>query len=102
MTKPTPEDFFNALVDQQTEAGRHVNKDAIIKMMAKHATWMVKNAPRDVDTPSWKEFAKTKVLDVDQDIEMDEPGYDHPVRRILTSPVDPPLSPKRKRVRPPT
>lgn len=101
MTKPTPEDFFNALVDHQTKAGTRVNKDAIIKTMGKYAMWMVKNAQRYVDVASWKEFAHTKILDIDDDIEVEGPGYGRPVRRILSSSASPPLSPKRKRVRPP-
>ena len=100
MTKPTPEDFFNALVDQQTKAGTRVNKDTIIKTMAKHAMWMAKNAQRSVDVASWKEFANTEILDIDEDVDMDAPGYGRPVRRILSSSVSPPLAQKRRRVRP--
>ena len=99
--KPTPEQFFHAFMDHHAKIGVHVSKDSVVKLMLNHATWLVEEAKRFVDVQSWKEFALTKVLDVDEDrdVEMDETDYEHLARSIpMHSPI--PLSPKRKRVRP--
>jgi hypothetical protein len=100
--KSTPEDFFNAFMDHHAEAGTRVSKDAVVELMLKHATWLAVAAKQYVDVQSWKEFAKTKVLDVDEelDVEMDEPEHERLVRLIPGSPATLTLSPKRKRVRP--
>lgn len=88
-------------MDHHAKIGVHVSKDSVVKLMLNHATWLVEEAKRFVDVQSWKEFALTKVLDVDEDrdVEMDETDYEHLARSIpMHSPI--PLSPKRKRVRP--
>ena len=99
--RPTPEQFFNAFVDHHTKTGVRVDKDAIVKLMLKNAMWLAEHAKRYVDVQSWKEFAMTKVLDVDEewDAEMDEHEYRHLARTIPIVPII--LSPRRKRVSPP-
>lgn len=57
-----------------------------VKLILKHAIWLAEDAKQYVDAQAWKEFAKTKVLDVDEDVEMDEPEYDSLVRPTLGSP----------------
>ena len=89
-------------MEHHTETGLRVNKDVIVKLMLKHAMWLAEEAKRYVDVKSWKEFARTKILDVDEDTEMDEPEYEHLVPCIPSSPGTLVLSPKRKRVRPHT
>jgi len=66
---------------------------------------LVEEAKRHVDIPSWKTFAKTKILcvdedlDEDSDVEMDEPEPEPAclVPPISGSPATLVLSPKRKR-----
>jgi len=101
--RPTPEHFFNAFMDHHTKAGVRVDKDAVIRLMLKHAVWLAEHAKRYVDVQSWKEFAITKVLDVDEewDAEMDEPEYRDLARTIPIVPIALTPSPRRKRVRPP-
>jgi len=99
ISKPTPEDFFNAFVKHHAEDGVRVCKDVVVKMMLKYAMWLVEEAKRDVDVKSWKEFAKTGILDEDEDAEMDELEYERLIPRIPSSPATLALSPKRKRVR---
>jgi len=101
--RPTPEQFFNAFMDHHTKNGVHVDKDAIVGLMLKNAMWLAEHAKRYVDVQSWKEFAVTKVLDVDEDwdAEMDEPKYRHLARTIPIVPITHTPSPRRKRVRPP-
>ena len=97
ISKPTPEDFFNAFMNYNEKTGRYVSKDSAIEMMSKHAMWLVEQAKRYVDVQSWKEFAKTKDLCLDEDVEMDEPERRRPVRCISSSS---PTPPEHKRVRP--
>ncbi|KAF9654361.1 hypothetical protein BDM02DRAFT_3264890 [Thelephora ganbajun] len=99
ISKPTPEDFFNALMNHNREAGIRVSKDAIVKRMLKHAIWLTEQAKRHVNIQSWKDFARTKVLDVDResDVEMAEPDDERLVRPILSSSAPLALSPKQKR-----
>ena len=80
----------------------HIGKDAVIKLMLKHAMWLAEEAKRYVDVKSWKEFAQTKVLDVDRDAEMDESDYERLVPCIPSSPAALASSPKPKRVSPRT
>lgn len=87
-------------MEHHAEAGIRVNRDAVVELMLKHAMWLVEEAKRYVDVPSWKEFARTKVLDLSEDVEMDEPEDDRLVRPIPSSPGTLTLSPKNKRVRP--
>lgn len=68
--------------------------------MLKHAVWLAEAAKRDVNVQSWKEFARTKILGADEDVEMDELEYEDPARPTPGSPVASAPSPKRKRVRP--
>ena len=86
-------------MDHHTKARVCVDKDAIVRLMLKNAVWLAEHAKRYVNVQSWKEFAMTKVLDVDEewDAEMDEPEYRHLARTI---PIVPIISSKRKRVRP--
>jgi hypothetical protein len=102
ISKPTPEDFFKAFMKHREEAGERVDKDVVIKLMLKHAMWLAEEAKRYVDVKSWKEFARTEILDVDEDDEMDEAEYERVVPGIPSSPATLSLSPKRKRVRPRT
>ena len=97
--KPTPEDFFNAYVDHQAKRGKRVSKESTVELMLTHAMWLVEEAKRYVDVQSWEEFARSKVLNVDEqrDVEIDEPEHERPLCPIPSSPI--PLSPKRKRVR---
>jgi len=100
ITKRTPEDFFYAFMDHHAENGIHISKDDIVKLMLKHAMWLAEQAKRYVDVPSWREFAKTKTLDLDEewDAEMDEPGHERLVRPIPPAALT--FSSKRERVRP--
>jgi len=102
ITKPTPEDFFNAFMDHHAEAGIRVSKDAVVELMLEHARWLAEEARRYVDVQSWKYFTKTKVLNVNEewDVEMDEPEYERLVRPTPGFPASLTLSPNRKRVRP--
>ena len=68
-------------------------------MMLEYAIWLAEDAKQYVDSRAWKEFAKTKVLDVDEDVEMGEPEYDGLVRPNLSSPGTLTLSPNHQRVR---
>jgi len=90
-------------VDHHTKTGVRPDKDAIVRLMLKHAVWLAENAKRYVDVQSWKEFAITKVLDVDEewDAEMDGPEYRLLARTIPIVPITLTPSPRRKRVRPP-
>lgn len=89
-------------MDHHAEAGTRVSKGTVVKLMLEHARWLAEEARRCVDVQSWKNFARTGVLDVDEgwDVEMDEPEYERLVRLIPGSPASLTLSPKRKRVRP--
>lgn len=90
-------------MDHHTKNGIRVDKDAIVRLMLKHAVWLAEHAKRYVDVQSWKEFAKTKVLDMDEewDAEMEEPEYQHLARTIPIVPIALSPSTRRKRVRPP-
>lgn len=101
-SKPTPEDFFSAYISHQAEAGIRVCKGTIIKLMSKHAAWLSEEARRYVNVQSWKDFARTGDLDLDedQDVEMDEIEINHLVVPILSPEPSLVLSPKRKRVGP--
>lgn len=87
-------------MDHHAKAGIEVDKDAVLELMSKHAMWLVEEAKRYVDIQSWKDFASSQVVNVDEewDAEMDDLGYGHSALPIPSSPI--PLSPKRKRVRP--
>ena len=71
--------------------------------MVKHAMWLAEQAKQYVDVQSWKEFATTKVLNVDEDWDagMDGPELRRLARPIPIIPITLSLSPRRKRVRPP-
>lgn len=101
-SKPTPENFFNAYISYQAEAGICVCQETIIKLMSKHAAWLSEEARRYVNVQSWKDFARTGDLDLDedQDAEMDEIEISHPVGPTLSPEPSLALSPKRKRVGP--
>jgi hypothetical protein len=100
--KPTPEDFFNAYISHHAEAGMSVCRDAVIKLMLSHAKWLVGGAKRYVNVQSWKDFARTGTLDMDEesDVQMDEVDNDLLARPVPSSPAALSLSPGRKRVRP--
>jgi hypothetical protein len=102
ISKPTPEDFFDAYVNHHADAGIPVRKDAVIELMLKHAVFMFEEAKRYVNIQSWKDFARTKDLDIDEesDVEMDAPESSRVVRPGPSSPATLTLSPRRKRVRP--
>jgi hypothetical protein len=102
MSKPTPEDFFNAYINHQEEAGMPVCKDTIVALMLRHAAWLAQEAKRFVDVQSWKDFAKTGTLDLDgeSDVGMDELEIDRLVRPISKSPATLTLLPGHRRVRP--
>ena len=70
--------------------------------MLKHAAWLAEEARRYVNIQSWKDFAKTGILNLDEDpdIEMDELEIDRLVRPTPSSPATLTLSPGHKRVRP--
>lgn len=70
--------------------------------MLKHAAWLAADAKRSVDVQSWRGFAKTGVLDLDEelDIEMDELENDRLVRPVSNSPANLTLSPGYRQVRP--
>lgn len=87
-------------MNNQAEAGKRINKDAIVRLMLKHAVWLAEAAKRDVDVQSWKEFAETEILSVDEDVEMDELEYEDPAHPTPGSPAASAPLPKRKRVRP--
>ena len=88
-------------VNHQEKIGGRVCKDAITKLMLEHAPWLAQEARKYVDVQSWKEFAKTGTLDVDEepDVEMDELELNNSLRRISGSPA--PLAPSsnHRRVR---
>lgn len=96
ISKPTPEDFLNAYVDHQEEAGIPVCKETIVAYMLRHAKWLAEEAKRSVNVQSWNNFAKTGVLDLDEDrdVGMDELENDRLIRPI----PDPP--PRHGQVRP--
>jgi hypothetical protein len=102
ISRPTPEDFFNAFMDHHAEAGIRVSKDTVIKLMLEHAPWLADQGKQIVDIKAWKEFARTKFLDVDEewDVEMDVLEDENLVRPLPGSPAILTPSPKRKRVRP--
>lgn len=75
------------------------NEGMVVELMLKHAMWLAEEAKRYVDAKSWKEFAKTKILNVDEDTEMDEPEHERLVPCIPGPPGAPALSPRSKRVR---
>jgi len=87
-------------MNHHAEAGRSVSKDKAVKLMLKHALWLAEDAKQYVDSKSWKEFAKTRVLYVDEDVEMDEPERGRLVRPISSSPLTLDFLPKQKRVGP--
>jgi hypothetical protein len=101
ISRPTPEDFFDAYVDHQNKVGGRVCKDTIIKLMLEHAVWLSEEARKSVNVQSWKDFAKTRILDLDEesDVEMDELEFNNPPRPIPSSPARFTLSSKRRRVR---
>ena len=103
--KPTPEQFFNAFMDHHAKLGIPVSRDDIVKLMLKHAKWLAEQAKQYVDVRAWKEFALTKVLDVDEewdaDAEMGDLGHRPLARTIPIIPIALTPSPRRKRVRPP-
>jgi hypothetical protein len=101
ISRPTPEDFFDAYVSHQKKIGGRVCKDTIIKLMLEHAAWLAEEARRYVNVQSWKDFAKTRILDLgeDSDIEMVELEFNDQLRPIHNSPAPFTLSPGRRRVR---
>ena len=102
--KPTPEDFFNAYISHHEEAGMSVRRDAVLQLMSRHAKWLVGEAKRYVNVQSWKDFARTGTLDIDEesDVQMDEVDNGLLTRPVPSSPAALSLSPGRKRVRPHT
>ena len=88
-------------MNHHAKAGVPFSKDTVVELMLKHAKWLIEGARRQVDVQSWKEFAKTKVLDVGEewDVEAEGPEFEHLDRSTLDSPGFLTLSPKRKRVR---
>ena len=101
MSKPTPEDFFNAYVRHQTiSVGTETYKDAMTKLMLKHALWLSEEARRRVDVQSWIDFARTGVLGTGEelDVEMDEWEIDDLLRRTSCTPALALPPSKRRRV----
>ena len=104
ISKPTPGDFFNAYVNHQTKSGMRVCKDTIVKMMLKQAAWLAEQARRYVNVQSWKDFAKSGILDLDEEVdaEMDELEISDLLHPMPSTMETLSISPKRKRVRLPT
>ena len=77
-------------------------KNTVVALMLKHAAWLVGEAKQHVNVQSWKDFAQTGVLRLDEepDIEMDQLENFHLARPIPNSPTTLALSPTRKRVGP--
>ncbi|KAF9786950.1 hypothetical protein BJ322DRAFT_1052869 [Thelephora terrestris] len=102
ISKPTPENFLNAYIDHQTKAGMRVCKGTVVEMMLKHAAWLAEAAKRHVNVQSWKDFARTGILDIDEelDAEMDEREItSHLLRPTPSTLATRSISPKRKRLR---
>lgn len=72
--KPTPEDFLNAYIRHHGEDRTTVHGDAVVKLMLRHAKWLVREAEQYVNVQSWKDFARSGTLGAEEwsDVQMDE------------------------------
>lgn len=73
ISKPTPEDFFEAFAKRQAETRMPVSKDAIVKLMLRHAAWLgsSENGKQCANVQAWRKFSRTGVLGIDEELDVE-------------------------------
>lgn len=80
-------------------------KDTIVALMLKHATWLAKWAKQYVNVQSWKAFASTGILDLDERLDVEMYEIERDLCRLVGQSIPDSqaaltLSPRYERVRP--